>query len=59
MMFHYLKDLKLNITILPLKHISVLGSAVYEKNLNSGKKTLKQNPLSLSEIKKIYLIEIL
>ena len=34
------------------KHISVLGSAVYEKNLNSGKKTLKQNPLSLSEIKK-------
>lgn len=34
------------------KHISVLGSAVYEKNLNSGKKTLKQNPLSLNEIKK-------
>ena len=34
------------------KHISVLGSAVYEKNLNSGKKTLKQSPLSLSEIKK-------
>ena len=38
--------------IVSKKHISVLGSSVYEKNLDTGKTILKQNPLKLSEIKK-------